>query len=628
MKTLGLHVPATLMLLAGIAIGAEESQSLDLRRGVPADAYLAIHGKHNPERDYQRAYYEEIWNTVEETRIIERTLKIVTDRLPESDVERAKSVFDELCTATEPLDLEALANAKEAVYAQFMVQGSAESKQPMTGQHLFLMRLTPEAAASTEEAVKNLFGLVEKYSEGKVAVQTVSRGDATVSTLMVPPRVPCRPTVARLGDIVLLSSLDDVAERSLAMLAGGEGESKFDDPRLKEALAQLPEAEDTVVFYDGQLQFSQLKGIAEFIRNIAPDEPDAQRVAGLIELLFDEISILDYAVTVEYTEGNRNRTATYGKLVPDVEDKLLAKMLGSGEPFEDWQTWIPSNALSYSLCTGVNLHPLYEGLVEVIEEQIPEATPVLEEFDRMQSEVDVYLDRDILQAFSGESVTFALRAANPLALTGQDSVTAFRCHKPDRIYELLHRLVDWLKENPIFASQQLALVKCENMDGFERLSALALAPFGVQPVIGFNDGWMIVGPNTQAVQAMLDARAGKSDSLISDTETFKQFNLEVEGPVYAIKHANTSETTRQIAKTLGQVGAMGPMIVGMVGEQGDPEAIKLLQEGLGLLSSVGQIVGKFDFLEAKLSLTQAGDEPDSYTQQTVTVIRPPKSQAE
>ena len=42
---------------------------MDVRRGVPDDVYLVVYGKHNPERDYQRKYYEEVWKTVQETQI-------------------------------------------------------------------------------------------------------------------------------------------------------------------------------------------------------------------------------------------------------------------------------------------------------------------------------------------------------------------------------------------------------------------------------------------------------------------------------------------------------------------------------------------------------------------------------
>ena len=38
-------------------------------------------------------------------------------------------------------------------------------------------------------------------------------------------------------------------------------------------------------------------------------------------------------------------------------------------------------------------------------------------------------------------------------------------------------------------AQQLALVECADMEGFEELSALPLAPLGIRPVIGFRDGF-------------------------------------------------------------------------------------------------------------------------------------------
>ena len=143
-------------------------------------------------------------------------------------------------------------------------------------------------------------------SEGKLPVASMVEGDTAVTTLMLPPPVPFRPTVAHRGDVLLLATSEDIARRSLAMLAGNGAESKFDDPRLLEALAKLPEPEDSLVFYDGRQQFAQMRGLVDFIRQVAKDEPEAQRIADLIELLFDEISIPDYEVTVGYTEGNLN----------------------------------------------------------------------------------------------------------------------------------------------------------------------------------------------------------------------------------------------------------------------------------------------------------------------------------
>ena len=102
---------AVVLLAARCALAAEVPQSLDLRRAVPADAYLAVYGKHNPERDFQRAYYQEVWNEVQQTRILEKVVKIVTAHVPEGELEKAKSVLDEVRQAASPIDLRAFSAA-------------------------------------------------------------------------------------------------------------------------------------------------------------------------------------------------------------------------------------------------------------------------------------------------------------------------------------------------------------------------------------------------------------------------------------------------------------------------------------------------------------------------------------
>ncbi len=583
---------------------------------------MAVYAKHNPERDFQRQYLEEVWKTVEETEIFERAVKIVTDRVSEEEIEQARAVLDELREAVDPIDVEAVLDAKEFVYAQTMQALSEE--RPPSGQHLFLLRMTPDAAAACKEGLTNLFGLVDKYSEGEVPVETAKEGGVALTFLAIPGEMPFRPAVATVDDVLLVSSSDELARQSLRMLTGGEGESKFDDPRLQEALSKLPEPEDALVFYDQKTQFEQMREFGPFIRRAGAGDPGAQRVAELVELLFDEVAVLDYEVTVEYTEGNLNRTAVYGKALPGAEKKVLAKVFSSGKPFEPWDAWVPAEALSYSLNTGADLHPAYEWVMQVLEERVPEAKPALERFEEIQSELDVYLDRDILQTFSGESVSVSLPAATPSVFGGQDSVVALRCRKPDRIRELVHRLIEKVQEHPMAKAQQLELSESQTLEGFEEVSALLLGVFGVRPAIGFRDGWMFVGSNAAAVQKVFDTRAGEAET-IAGTEAFKRFNLEVEGPVDAISYTDLAESTRQMAQMLNQVGIVAQIVIGLVGAEADAEDLEPVKEVLALLPSVAKIVAKFDFLEAKLTVTQGGDEPGTYTRRSVTVVRPPAS---
>ena len=69
------------------------------------------------------------------------------------------------------------------------------------------------------------------------------------------------------------------------------------------------------------------------------------------------------------------------------------------------------------------------------------------------------------------------------------------------------------------------------------------------------------------------------------------------------------------------------MIMSMAGANANQEELKPIQEALALLPDVAKIVGKFDFLEANVTVVQAGDEPDSYVKRSVTVVRPAEAEA-
>jgi hypothetical protein len=131
---------------------------------------------------------------------------------------------------------------------------------------------------------------------------------------------------------------------------------------------------------------------------------------------------------------------------------------------------------------------------------------------------------------------------------------------------------------------------------------------------------MMMGSSAEAVQGVFEAQAGQGES-ITESDSFKQFNLDVEGPVYSISYSNVAESVRNAAKMLNQAGAMAPIVLGMIAAQADPEDVKRIQEVVGLLPAVAQIVAKFDFFEAKMSVTQAAEAPGAYLRRSVTLIR-------
>lgn len=599
---------AALVLLAAIAFApAAHAQALtevSLRQAVPSDAFMAVSWRHNPERDYQRAHIEEVWNTFQQENLYDRVLDLVKQRAPEEELEKVNAVVERLKTAVAPASLDALWNAEELVYAQVM--------QMPTSQQLVAIRMSEDGADGYYQAAKNLLEILQESAEDQVRTAEETVDGVTYLTLYPPQGAPVQPTLAKADGVLLFATTNAFARQAVAQMRGEGAESKFDDPRFQAALAELPEPEDCVVIYDGRTHFAQLRGMSDFIRQQAQGQEEALRVARLLEVAFDEFGIIDYEVTVEYTDGNRNLTQSVGRLLPESKDKVLYQMIASGKPFAEWQTWVPAGALNYSLSTGVDLHPLYMRVVEIATQEAPEETAqVLAKLAEFEEQYGVRLDEDVLQAFSGESVS--------VTLPGGQSVTALRCRKPERTRELLHELVEFAKTIPAVQAQQFDMVECESLEGFDEMRAGFLAMTGAKPVVGFREGWMIIATTPAAAQEVIDSRWGDAEN-IAQTEAFKQFDLEIEGEVASVSYANIAENIRNTAAMINQAAAMAPMFIGMAAADADPDDVKLLTQAVGLLPSVAKIVEKFDFMQAQLSVTEPGDEEGTYTRRSVMLI--------
>jgi hypothetical protein len=604
---------AALALATIVVASRDAAAELDIRRLAPSDAHTIAYAKHNPERDYQGKYLAEAYETFRSERICERIFEIISSRAPEEELAKFKAGWEEVEKAVEPIELEALVNAKEFLVANTMVG-------PFS-QVLFAVRLSEEDAEDYRNGVGNLFELVQKWSgDEATAVTGEADGAETTKLQFAEEEIPFQPCAASVEDIFIVSLNADLLARCVKQLSDESATTKFDDPRFKEALSHLPEAEDCVTFFDGRQLFTSLKGLGDFIRNEVDDDDEdaehAERAADIIEKVIDEIDILEYEVVVEYTEEGQNRSSTLGRVADDIEDSFLGRAVSGGEAFEDWQSWVPADATAYSLSTGIDLHEIYAGVIEFVREEVPESHEPLDEWDALQKKVGVNLDEDLLKSFSGENVS--------ITLPNDQSVTALKCNNESKVRELLDRAIEGLKQIPQVQQQDLDLVDSEDEDleGFQEFRAAALAMTPAKPVIGFRDGWMIIASTPEAAKKMLAVRAGEADS-IAKSDSLETFNLKVDGEVYGVSYSDIGAGIRAVADGIDQAAMMAPMIVGMAAQGASSEDQKTIQQVIGLLPSASKVIRKFDFYEQKLTILREGPEEATYVREAVTLIRQP-----
>lgn len=608
----------------GIGVMPQWVVAEDLRDAAPPGAFMAVYGKHNPERDYQKEHYKAVWEEVQKAKLHEKLLQLIQSNLSEGDAEKFIAARDALRNAVAPIEVEKLLNASEILYAQKF--------EGPTSLQLFLIRVPDGGAESLKKGIVNLFDLAAGATEGKIPVATETVAGVEMKYLQFPPQMPItfQPAIGVKGDIVVLTTSVKLAEESLKLLADPSAESKFDDPRVVAALKQLPAPEDALVFVDGKAMIEQMRGIPNFINAASNGDPGAARVTSVMSKLLDEMDGFDYEVTVEYTDGFRNCSASYGRLSDVSGSKVIGKMTNNQQPFTNWKKWVPSGASGFSLNSGATILPLYDWAMTTLPAIFPEMNNGLATFEAMQNQYDVHLKADFLEAFTGESAAMSFPGAPTPFGPGSESVTFMRCTKPERIQELIHRGMNALDEIPQVQSQGISLKPVEGMEGFEQLSANFLAMAGgLSPVIGFRDGWMIIGTHKEAVEKALATQAGEGE-LWAESDRFKSFGLEVPETVSSISYVNVGENVKAAAAALQQAGMMAPVFLGMAEAQvKDPESddakgLKVVKELAAMLPSIGRIVGKFDFIDATLTTSVPVSEPGAYRKDTVTLIKPPK----
>jgi hypothetical protein len=396
----------------------------------------------------------------------------------------------------------------------------------------------------------------------------------------------------------------------------------FADPRFAQAFASLPTPEDALILFDGAAMAAGMGDIGQFIRREAPHDQGALRAAELVDRLIDEVSVFDFELTSESTDGFHQRADAYGQWAEGAQERLLYRVIANAEPLDDWERWIPAQATAFSLNVGADLHALYVGVSDIVRAQFPEVAPAWERWEQWQADVGVHLDRDILQSLGRGFVSLKFPATTAQGQTLSCSVVAVRCNNPERIRELLQRGVAALQQVPALQSQQIAWEPCEDLEGFHKLGVAALAFSKMEPVVGFHDGWMIVASHPVAAQQVLAVRAGTAPA-VDRQALADRFGVDIDQPLYVLSYTNVAEMVRSVATLLEGAGAAAPIAIGLAGAQAKPEQLQPLMEAAALLPSLGKVIRQFDFYEDALTVTTAGPAPASYLTHKVCRVRPP-----
>ncbi len=629
--------------IVGVTEGQTKMSEFPLVKAVPADAFITVAAKANSERAFLDAYWEHVFKAFEESGIVGDVWDLIMDLVPEDDLEEVEDLRERFGTLTSEV-------AWGDLFGKEMVYTGRLATHPSIGlisEGLLIGRMDKKGAAKNYAALSAIMEeigklIATKAGEGAISLKKQEKDGLKFVTLG-PSEVPDVGITLGCGDDLILLSFGRtlILHEAVGLLRGtSEATGLSETARFKKAFSELPAAEDSLVFFDAEGLFSQLRGVlgalvsAETARAEAvakakaeaeaaakaaraeepeSDEPSEEGKEGgkksavpkpvisetltklnMATRLLDDLSILDYSATVEWTEGYQTHTESVTRLRDGAKSKPLYGVLTGGKPLKEFAKYIPQEAENFSCSTGLNLSKLYAYVTGMVKEHTPEGEQTIVWLDAMQVEtLGLHIDRDILQLFEGSLVSMSM---------GDDWVLMLRVVDQEKAAAQVASLVGRVKQAMGEGSGwMLTDVEVAGQKGFTQIShpLMSMMTGGLAPpVIGCAEGHLIIGSSGDTVAMCLNTSRGRHPNITENKRWKKEALVPESGSLDSISFTDQVNLAQESQAAID----LASMAIGMMAMFGTAEAPPEVRSIIGaiapILVKLRPVVGELDFYQS------------------------------
>ncbi|MBU0617635.1 MAG: hypothetical protein KKI02_07950 [Planctomycetes bacterium] len=325
-------------------------------------------------------------------------------------------------------------------------------------------------------------------------------------------------------------------------------------------------------------------------------------VKQLIDRLADAVAILDYAATVESTDGYAVRTESVSVLVPDAKDRPIWAVFGDRQQLANFDKYLPQEAISFSVSGGFDVGELYKFLEDSVRLLGPMGEEALAKWAEIQKTLGVNVQKDIVGWIDGGFISVTLA-------DGRGSVWLFKVTDEQVAREKVGAAVDFLStklmeavaQNPALAaiamlSVQTSPAEHEQLEGFQNLH-FAMSP---QPAVwGVADGYLIFGSSADAAALCMATAKGEHPNIRNNARAMSEA-LVPAGPFASVALTDRRNLGEELATGMG----VGSMVCGMLGAAvPEPKVRPVIAKISGMLAKLTPVVRKIDFYKSTASHT-------------------------
>ena len=250
------------------AVAQTDMSAFPLTKAIPADVFIAVATRANPEREFLDQYWGEVTKAFMDSGILTDVWDLITDAVPDEQIDEVEDIADRFGTLTKKVDWAALFQ-KEMVFAQ---RFHSSPQGSFYAEGVILGRIDKQKAPANYAALKSILDEIVKLIEtkagkGTVSVKEVKRDGFTIATLASPKAPGLGVHLALWNDVIIFGyGGSGMIDESIALLKGSAKKPGLvTTPRFKNAFAQLPPAEDELVFWDIHRMFGTIQDLLSLI---------------------------------------------------------------------------------------------------------------------------------------------------------------------------------------------------------------------------------------------------------------------------------------------------------------------------------------------------------------------------
>lgn len=622
---------------SGFAVAQTDPSKFPLSKAIPDDVFIAVSAKANPERKFLDDYWAEVIKAFVDSGVMTDVWDMVTDTVPDDKLDEVEDTMDRFSGLCEKIEW------SEMFDREFVYCGRFNPANAPDGFHegMFIGRSNKEKSSANYSALKKMLAELVKFVNEQAGQSVVNldetKGEGqSVAKLVFGAAPNFGISVAQMDDVIFLSfGGPDLLKDGMSLLKGG-GDKKgiTSSPRFKQAFDQLPPAEDSMVFFDVEGMMSTFRtmlaafgtemhggppknGGGHGAREHAHDEHGEHGEDGeshaesedegesdahdhghdevnpmqIVSQLMHDISIIDYVAESEWTDGHRVFTDSVTVLKTSAKSSPIYDVVTSGKPTANFEKFIPKEAVSFSVSSGVDLTKAYEYAIDFVTKNVPDGKMLVSQWvDFQKNHLNLDIRKDVLSLFEGSMSSYAV---------GNDWVLMLKVTDEKRMNEQITSLLTFVNQQMGESALIISKVKVNDKVEFKQIShpMMAMMPGVSPPVIGCADGQLLLGSSAKTIKTCLMTASGKHDN-ITKNKRWQEEALMPTGSVLSVSFTDESNMGQELQAAIGGM-SMGLGMMGMfMGGDVPPEAKRVISAIGPILAKLGPVAGRLDFFKS------------------------------